>query len=254
MDQTVANGHFARKQLFSPSRLISWSHRRRFEMGLQLIGDVAGKQILDFGCGDATFLVLLTDQGRAPAEAVGAEIDPRTIDDNNQRLRDRPGLRFVLQKELDLATYDQRFDWVICMEVCEHLVKLDGVLDLFRRVLRPGGRLMVSVPVETGLPLLVKQASRRIAGWRGIGDYRFNARYSICELWKSVGAGDSQHMERPVYKHLDGTPFHDHKGFNWRVLREKIRAGFRLDAVHASPVSSFPPQWNSQAWMLATRL
>ena len=55
----VRSGFYAQKQIYSRSRLISWSHRGRFATGLRLARDVAGARTLDYGCGDGTFLGLL---------------------------------------------------------------------------------------------------------------------------------------------------------------------------------------------------
>src|SRR5258705_34018 len=82
------------------------------------------------------------------------------------------------------------------------------------RVLAAEGTLLVSVPVEIGVPLLLKQAVRRVAGWRGIGDYPGTSPYTPREYWLSVFAGDAQHIPRPVYGTDGPMPFHDHKGFN----------------------------------------
>ena len=73
----VGAGHFARKQIDSRDPLIAWSHRRRFRTGLALARPFAGGRVLDYGCGDGTFLGLLQASGTPPALAVGAEIDPR---------------------------------------------------------------------------------------------------------------------------------------------------------------------------------
>ena len=74
-------GHYAEKQLSSPSRLIAWSHRRRFEAALEMARPFAGQAILDLGCGDGTFLELLMQQDWAPTRAVGAEISEELVDD-----------------------------------------------------------------------------------------------------------------------------------------------------------------------------
>lgn len=63
-------GHYERKQLLSKDRLIAWSHRRRFETGLRLAGAFAGGRVLDYGCGDGTFLAMLAGEGGVRAEAV----------------------------------------------------------------------------------------------------------------------------------------------------------------------------------------
>ena len=60
---------------------------------------------------------------------------------------------------------------VFCMEVLEHVVDGSPVLSGWRRLLAPGGALIISVPVETGVPIMVKQIVRRLAGWRKIGHY-----------------------------------------------------------------------------------
>jgi hypothetical protein len=106
------------------------------------------------------------------------------------------------------------------------------------------------VPVETGLPLLLKQAARRVAGWRGIGDYPGTSPYTMAEYASSVVAGSRQHLKRPVYG-MDGpTPFHDHKGFNWMALRTRLRQNFVIEETHASPVSWVGPHLATQVWFV----
>ena len=57
------------------------------------------------------------------------------------------------------------------MEVLEHVFDWEPELARMSRLLEPGGTLVVSVPVKTGVPVLVKQVVRTIAGWRKIGHY-----------------------------------------------------------------------------------
>jgi len=104
------------------------------------------------------------------------------------------------------------------------------------------------VPVETGVPLIVKQAVRRVAGWRGIGDYPGTSPYRLGELWSSVTAGPRPHLQRPIYG-VDGLmPFHDHKGFNWMVLRRKLAAYFDIEETVAAPFPWLGPHLATQVW------
>jgi SAM-dependent methyltransferase len=251
LDETLRQGHYAAKQIFCKDRLIAWSHRRRFEIGLDLARSCRGKRLLDYGCGDGTFLALLNARPDAPAEGVGAELDPFQVTDCRARLGGRPGLRFVSIGELDGPEHQGRYDAVMCMEVLEHVVALDAIVERLSSLLAPGGRLMVSVPIETGLPLLLKQAARRIAGWRGIGDYPGTSPYTAAEYWASVFAGRRQHLQRRVYNSDGPMPFHDHKGFNWMTLRARLTRQFVIERAVASPIPWLGPHLATQVWFVA---
>jgi SAM-dependent methyltransferase len=250
IDPALKDGHYATKQIFCKDRLIAWSHQRRFETGLQLAARFKGQRILDYGCGDGTFLGLLMSSASAPADAVGVEIDEAQIAGCRSRLGGRPGLRFDLIASLTSERERDRYDAVVCMEVLEHVSALDAVIDQMWRVLAPSGALLVSVPVETGIPLLVKQAARRVAGWRGIGDYPGTSPYTMSECWRSFWAGDAQHLERPVFTGADGGTFHDHKGFNWMALRNRLQTRFTLEQTVASPIRWLGPHLATQVWFV----
>jgi SAM-dependent methyltransferase len=250
-DLALRDGHYAAKQIFCKDRLIAWSHRRRFDTGLALARAFKGRRLLDYGCGDGTFLAMLMATADRPAEAVGAELDDFQVNDCRTRFADRAGLSFCSIDSLDLPARRGRYDAVVCMEVLEHVVEIDVVIDRLWQSLAPDGTLLVSVPVETGLPLLVKQAARRIAGWRGIGDYPGTSPYKWREYCAGVFAGSSPHLPRPVYG--GETPFHDHKGFNWMALRNRLARRFVIDRIVASPISWLGPHLATQVWFVARK-
>jgi len=249
-DRALRQGHYAAKQIFCKDRVIAWSHRRRFETGLELARRFKGRRVLDYGCGDGTFLALLDATDAAPARAFGAELDRAQVADCQTRFADRPRLGFGLIAELDNEAHRAMYDGVVCMEVLEHVVALDANIERLARVLSPNGTLIVSVPVETGLPLLVKQSVRRVAGWRGIGDYPGTSPYTPAEYVASVFAGRRPHIERPVYGTDGPTPFHDHKGFNWMALRDRLAARFVVERTSASPLAWLGPHLGTQVWFV----
>ena len=253
LSKAINDGHFANKQLGSNSRLIAWSHRGRFVVGVSLAQQFVGKRVLDYGCGDGGFLAMLMNSGAPPAQAVGMELQASVVEECRARLGS-DYLKFVLQDELDAAEHRAAYDAVICMEVLEHMLNPDSLLQKFARLLSPSGKLLVSVPVETGLPLLVKQSVRRLAGWRGIGDYPGTTGYSFGELAKSLFAtGTRQHIRRPILSNPGGDEFHDHKGFNWMVLRERLRRDFEIESVVGSPVTWLTPHLACQVWFIARK-
>jgi 2-polyprenyl-3-methyl-5-hydroxy-6-metoxy-1,4-benzoquinol methylase len=129
--------------------------------GLELARKVPRRRVLDYGSGDGAFLALLMSKPYAPSEAIGGELHRNVVDECEARLG-TPRLRFVLIDDLDKSG---SFDQIFCMEVLEHVVELQKALGCLERLLAPEGKLLVSVPVETGLPLILKQTVRRIAGW-----------------------------------------------------------------------------------------
>jgi SAM-dependent methyltransferase len=248
----IALGHYARKQLMSRDALVAWSHARRFETAVSLAREFAGKRILDYGCGDGTFLALTMLTTDSPAAGVGAELSQAQIDDCRERYRDEPRLQFVAVSDLGTNAHAARYDAVFCMEVLEHVVNWEPELARFSTLLAPGGKLVISVPVETGLPLLVKQTVRRVAGWRKIGHYPGTSSYSLSELASSVFAGARQQLTRPVFDGGSG-PFHDHKGFNWMVLRDQLERFFVIERRLTSPFPWLGPGLATQVWFVGTR-
>ena len=249
----VRAGFYAQKQINSRSRLIAWSHRGRFATGLRLAREVGGARTLDYGCGDGTFLGLLMNGQPAPRIAVGAELTPTIVADCRERFKAQQGLHFVLVDDLDRPAHQGAYDAVYCMEVLEHVIDPVAMLGTFNRLLAPGGTLVISVPIETGIPVVVKQIVRRIAGWRGVGHYPGTTGYTLGELLRSVFARSRQHITRPVITGEDGSTFYDHKGFNWRVLRALVGAEFDVVRESTSPVEWLGPQLGTQRWLIARK-
>ena len=245
----VRGGHYAQKQILSRDKLVAWSHARRFATGLRLARSFSGSRILDYGSGDGTFLALAMMTDSPPAAAIGAELLDTVIDDCRARYSAEPRMSFVQVTSLDSPEHANRYDAVFCMEVLEHVFDWEPELERMSRLLKTGGTLVVSVPVEIGVPVLVKQIVRTIAGWRKIGHYPGTTSYSWSELASAVFAGRAQHVERPVFD-FGGSPAHDHKGFNWRVLHERLQRQFDITDVVASPYSWLGPRFATQVWFI----
>jgi SAM-dependent methyltransferase len=116
-----------------------WAWERRRSL---LLGDVRrGERVLDLGCGTGRFVAALRDAG---ADAVGVELAETAL----RRARANvPGadLRLV-EPDGSLPLEHGSVDLVWCSEVLEHVADTEHVLLEVRRVLRPGGRLLVTVP------------------------------------------------------------------------------------------------------------
>jgi 2-polyprenyl-3-methyl-5-hydroxy-6-metoxy-1,4-benzoquinol methylase len=251
--QLLAGGAYARKQLYCKDRIVAWSHGSRFRMGRRLAERFAGARLLDYGCGDGTFLALVHDLF---PEAVGVDLDPKQTADCVRRFASLPGLSFILTEDLADPDHNGSFELVFCMEVLEHCTDdvRHQILQDLRRLASADGTLIVSVPIELGPSLLGKQIIRTIAGWRRLGDYEYREKYSPRELCKMVFAGARTAIHRPVFRTelIPGktTFFHGHKGFNWRALQIEMEEFFRIQQVLFSPLDWLRGFFSSQAWFV----
>ena len=100
-----------------------------------------GERVLDLGCGAGRFVAALRDAGADPVGVELAEARARA------RAPQRPG-RGAARARPDgaIPLEDASVDLVWCSEVLEHVPDTAGLLSEARRVLRTGGRLLVTTP------------------------------------------------------------------------------------------------------------
>jgi SAM-dependent methyltransferase len=142
---------------------------------------------------------------------------------------------------------DGSADLVLCTEVFEHLPPAETAraLDEIARILAPGGRLVVGVPVEVGPPALLKGLFR-MARRPGAFDARPG---------NVVKAAMGRAPEpRPQEEIAPGLPyFPHHLGFDHRRLYGEIAARFGLEAVTGSPWPRLPLSLASEVYFTAVK-
>ena len=109
---------------------------------LSLAGDVAGRRILDAGCGSGPLAAALRDRG---ALVTGIDASAGMLALARKRLGDDADLR-VVDLRNPLPFPDGAFDDVVSSLALHYLEDWGPTLAELRRVLSPGGRLIVSVP------------------------------------------------------------------------------------------------------------
>jgi SAM-dependent methyltransferase len=107
---------------------------------LGLIGDVAGQDVLDVGCGPGFYAAALADRGARVTALDGSAELVRIA----ERTAGERGTFFQHDLEQPLPWADASFDLAVMALVYHHLYARRQVLAELRRVLRPGGRLLVS--------------------------------------------------------------------------------------------------------------
>lgn len=104
-------------------------------------GPVEGRTVLDLGCGTGRHALELVRRG---ARVVALDGSPEML--AQARAKDSEGtINWVLHELLDPLRFpDSTFDLVVLGLVAEHLERLAPVLTEVARVLRPGGRCLLS--------------------------------------------------------------------------------------------------------------
>ncbi len=118
---------------------IAYEHLHRYALCAQ---HVAGKRVLDLACGTGYGTAIVGAQG---AQVTGADISATAI--RLARLRHgSDNVTFVIADCFDLPFAAASFDVVVANEMIEHVADHDALITEARRVLVPGGLLLVSTP------------------------------------------------------------------------------------------------------------
>ena len=108
---------------------------------LHTIGEPAGLDILDAGCGEGYLSRILAKKG---ANATGIDSSTKLIEAaRSQNLADVPSVSFDIGSVDDLPVPDSAFDLVVCNHLVNDLFDPSKPISEFARVLRSNGRLVI---------------------------------------------------------------------------------------------------------------
>jgi len=115
----------------------AWGTYQYPEADLRILGDVAGKDVLEFGCGAAQWSIALAKQG---ARVVGLDLSNRQLE-HARRLMAEAGLAFPLVEASaeDVPLPDASFDIVFCDHGAMTFADPYRTVPEVARLLRPGG-------------------------------------------------------------------------------------------------------------------
>jgi ubiquinone/menaquinone biosynthesis C-methylase UbiE len=169
-----------------------------------LTGDVNGRDVLDVGCAAGVLTAQLAARG---ASVVGVDVSPVMVDIARRRCPHAQFHQADLAEPLDFP--DDSFDLVTASLVMHYLPEWEPTLREFRRVLRSGGALVMSVHhPET---------------WRTFRLPSYFSRHLITDYWD---IGGPEPMEVQFYHRSLGA-----------IFGELRRAQFRVDdLVEAQPL------------------
>jgi len=152
------------------------------DLVLGLIGDVAGRRVLDVGCGDG---VLALELRRRGAEVTAIDLSQAMIAAARQRaLKQRADVGLAVAEVARLPFAPQSFDLVTAITILCFVADAAPVFDELARVLRPGGRLVIGELNKWSS----WAAARRLRAWLGSPLWR-KARFRTAGELRALARG-----------------------------------------------------------------
>ncbi len=171
----------------------------------QIIGDLGlapGSQGLDVGCGVGLYALWLAEAVGQAGRVIGIEPELDKVEAARKFVGGRvePGrLEFRQGDGTVIPLPDRSVDWVWCGDVLHHIVETEKVLGEFRRIVRPGGRIIVKesqvlsamfLPGHPGLERRIQLAEIRRTLAEGGGRSFQERRQTTLASLRAVGLAD----------------------------------------------------------------
>lgn len=164
------------------SRLGQITDRLEQQLLLELLGPVAGKTMLDVGCGDGAFDAALARQG---AHVTSLDADPVMVAAARHRTeREKMLLQLIEGRAEALPFHNDTFDIVLAVTSLCFVGNAGQAVAEMARVLKPGGQLIIGDLGRWSLWAL----RRRLRGWLGDPTWRAALFRTAAELRKLVEA------------------------------------------------------------------
>lgn len=216
--RTVRWTHASSYAGLSPASLVHQARLRRLRRQLRSLDLPARGLLVDLGCSDGFVLSELRAGADVPPGWRLHGYDRRVRWLNAARRRGVPKSRF---RPLDLndesARTSEQGHLVTCLETLEHVGDYRSALEVIHHAIRPGGRLILSMPVEVGPVGLVKLLGRPLARRRPYGDF-----FASPGQWLSYAAAVATGGDIGRFRSPARLAWGPHLGFDHRAVRRHI--------------------------------
>jgi hypothetical protein len=212
--------------------LTTWLHSFRYKHALDALAAFREPfTMIDIGCATAKLYGLI--DARQAVNYTGIELYPSLAAQAQERYGGRANFRVIQGSAMDLLPTMQA-DVVVALETFEHILERDVVTLVDRIAAMKPKLLIVSVPVEIGPAILMKNLGSLLAGYGRHREYGF------------------AHTVAATFNQLDRLPPHgsSHIGFDWRWLAQTIRHRFKITEMRRFPLSFAPVSCSASVFMI----
>ena len=193
------------------------------------------KRVLDVGCGAGYGTAELAQTAR---EATGIDVSAEAVE-YAQTHYGRVNVRFEVGSATEMPFADASFDLVVAFEVIEHLENWQQLLTEARRVLAPGGQLVVSTPNK-----LYYAESREQSGPNPFHTHEFEI-----EEFRGALGEVFPHVSMFLENHADSIVFQPEAGASGAEVKMEGRVGTAADAHFFLAVCANEMQTGAPAYL-----
>jgi ubiquinone/menaquinone biosynthesis C-methylase UbiE len=116
---------------------------RRRRLALEALAAERGDAVLDLGCGPGFYVADLLDAVGPDGAVTGVDPSAAMLEMTRRRVEGHANARVLEGQATALPVGDGEFDRLLCVQVFEYLDDVGAALAEVRRVLKPGGRLVL---------------------------------------------------------------------------------------------------------------
>lgn len=132
-------------EYYSKNPAVSWLFKKRLSVVLKYVKIINPKSLVDMGCGDGSFIRLLNDNKLKFDELFGIDLNKNVLLLN----KNIKNCKFEAKNIEDTKFPSSKFDAVVCLDTLEHIRNVHSALKEDCRILKDGGYLITSEPVES---------------------------------------------------------------------------------------------------------
>jgi trans-aconitate methyltransferase len=179
--------------------------------------DFSQGRYADFGCGDG----FVTSRVMAVTRATtcdAMDADTKLLEEGSKKF---PGIRFFWADLNRNGSEHKKYDFVTCFETLEHVMDLPAAIRNLLAFTKPGGLLIISVPIEVGLIGTAKFLAKTIV-WRDRLTEAFEEKPGLHrEYFKALV------FDRGIYRFRENGNglgyWPGHWGFDYRKVEEYLQ-------------------------------
>ncbi len=161
-----------------------YMHRMRINLFVTLLKELIEKRVItnfnsaiDIGCNCGIYSKLISDFGFKAVR--GIDIDQPLLDIANKNVAVSSGEKKIVFDNFNAENLvgENQYDFILCTEVIEHTSKPKEVIANIKRILKPGGVVVITLPNAMSYPYLMTLLSHKIQRKPIGGELRDHLRY-----------------------------------------------------------------------------